>query len=145
MNKEAVQKETTTLELEPLLMHANMLNSGDSYDIAILANYPDTDETRMLLTPEACGLLTSSGLKVAMEEGAGVDISFSDDAYAEYGVKIVSREEALGASMVLSFSPLRTSDILLMKPGSSLLCTMASGLIDKDSIKALLDMDIPMG
>ncbi len=70
MNKEATQKETATLELEPLLMHANMLGGGDGIDIAMLANYPDTDETRMLLTPEACGLLTSSGLKVAMEEGA---------------------------------------------------------------------------
>ncbi len=145
MNKQATQKETTTLELEPLLMHANMLSGGDGIDISLLGNYPDTDETRMLLTPEACGLLTSSGLKVAMEEGAGVDISFSDDAYEEYGVKIVSREEALSASIVLSFSPLRTSDIMLMKPGSSLLCTMASGLIDKESIKALLDMDITMG
>lgn len=145
MNQEAIQSETTTLKLEPLLMHANMLNSGESIDIAMLANYADTDETRMLLTPEACGLLTSSGLKVAMEEGAGIDISFSDTAYEEYGVKIVSREEALGASMVISFTPLRTADIMLMKHGSSLLCTMASGLIDKDSIKALLEMDITMG
>ncbi len=145
MNKEAIQNETATLELEPLLMHANMLSSGDGIDIAMLANYEDTDETRMLLTPEACGLLTSSGLKIAMEEGAGIDISFSDDAYAEYGVKIVSREEALTAPIVISFSPLRASDIMLMKPGSSLLCTMASGLIDKDSIKTLLEMDITMG
>ena len=151
MNKDATQKETptleasTTLELEPLLMHANMLGDGDSIDIAILGNYPDSDETRMLLTPEACGLLTSSGLKVAMEEGAGVDISFSDDSYAEYGVKIMSREEALAANVVLSFSPLRAADILLMKPGSTLLCTMASGLIDKESIKTLLEMDITMG
>ena len=145
MKKEAIQKETPTLEIEPLLMQANLLSDGEGIDIAMLANYPDTDETRIFLTPEACGLLTSSGLKLAMEEGAGVDISFSDDAYAEYGVKIVSREEALSASLVLSFTPLRPADIRLMKPGSSLLCTMASGLIDKDSIKALLEMNINMG
>lgn len=145
MNQDAIQKETPTIEIEPLLMHANMISDGESIDIAMLANYADTDETRMLLTPEACGLLTSAGLKVAMEEGAGVDISFSDDAYAEYGVKILSREEALGASIVLSFTPLRADDIKKMKPGSALLCTMASGLIDKESIKALLDLDITMG
>ena len=74
MNKEATQKDTATLDLEPLLMHANMLSDGESIDIAMLGNYPDSDETRMLLTPEACGLLTSSGLKVAIEEGAGVDL-----------------------------------------------------------------------
>lgn len=151
MNEDILQKdtvtleETTTLEFEPLLIHAKMLSDGAGPDIAMLGNYPDSDETRMLLTPEACGILTSSGLKVAMEEGAGVDISFSDDAYAEYGVKIVSREEALAASTVISFGPLRASDIRLMKPGSTLLCTMASGLIDKESIKALLDFDITMG
>lgn len=145
MNKEATQRETPTLELEPLLMQANLLSDGEGIDIAMLGNYPDSEETRMLLTPEACGLLTSSGLKVVMENGAGIDISFSDDTYAEYGVRIVSREEALAASLVLSFSPLRASDIRMMKPGSSLLCTMASGLIDKDSIKALLEMDITMG
>ncbi|MDE6019002.1 MAG: hypothetical protein K2G85_09350 [Muribaculaceae bacterium] len=145
MNEEVAQKKITQIDIQPLLMHANMISNSEGTDIAILANYPDTDETRMLLTPEACGLLTSAGMKVAMEEGAGVDISFSDDAYAEYGVKIVSRQEALGASMVLSFLPLRPSDIKLMKPGSSLLCTMASGVIDKDTIKALLEMNITMG
>lgn len=145
MKKEAIQKETPTLEIEPLLMQANLLSDGEGIDIAMLANYPDTDETRIFLTPEACGLLTSSGLKLAMEEGAGVDISFSDDAYSEYGAKIVSRQEALSASLVLSFTPLRPADIRLMKPGSSLLCTMASGLIDKESIKALLEMNINMG
>lgn len=151
MKEDLIQKETTTvdetatMEFEPLLINAKLLNDGVGTDIAMLGNYPDSDETRMLLTPEACGLLTSSGLKVAMEEGAGIDISFSDDAYAEYGVKIVSREEALLASTVISFAPLRASDIRLMKPGSTILCTMASGLIDKESIKALLEMDITMG
>lgn len=145
MNQDVAQKENTTIELKPLLMHANMMGEGQSVDIALLANYADSDETRMLLTPEACGLLTSSGLKVAMEEGAGIDISFSDESYADYGVQITSREEALGASIVLSFAPLRAEDIRRMKPGAALLCTMATGLINKESIKALLEMGITMG
>lgn len=145
MNEEVVKEKITKIDIEPLLRHTQMFNEGEGSFISILANYPDTDETRMLLTPEACGLLTSGGMKVAMEEGAGVDIAFSDDAYAEYGVKIVTRQEALGASVVLSFQPLRPADIRLMKPGSTLLCTMASGLIDKESIKALLEMNITMG
>ena len=44
----------------------------------MVGNYADSDETRLLLTPEACGMLTSSGIQVSMEAGAGVDISFSD-------------------------------------------------------------------
>ena len=145
MNQKVAETETQILDIEPLLKHANMMEEGEAIDIAMLSNYDDTDETRVLLTPEACGLLTSCGFQLAMEEGAGVDISFSDDAYADYGVKIVSREVALGANTVLSFSPLRPADILLMKPGATLLCTMASGIIDKESIKALLDMGITMG
>ena len=145
MNPDIAQKETQTLDIEPLLMQADMITDGDRADIAMLANYGDTDETRVLLTPEACGLLTSSGLKVAMETGAGIDISFSDDAYAEYGVTVLSRAEALKASVVLSFTPLRAADIRMMNPCSTLLCTMASGLIDKESIKALLDLKITMG
>lgn len=139
------EKEKNTIDIEPLLMHETITLKPDRIDIAMLSNYGDTDETRMLLTPEACGLLTSAGLKVAVEHGAGIDISFSDEAYADYGAKIVDRNEALHADIVLSFTPLREQDILHMNPGGTLLCTMASGLINKDSIKALLDMHITMG
>ena len=41
------------MDLEPLLMHAKMLSDGENIDIAILGNYADSDETRMLMTPEA--------------------------------------------------------------------------------------------
>lgn len=139
------EKETNTIEIEPLLMPENLIPDADKMDIAMLANYGDTDETRVLLTPEACGLITSSGLKVAVETGAGIDISFSDDTYAEYGAKIVSRADALKADIVLSFTPLRAEDIRRMTPGATLLCIMASGLIDKDSINALLELGITMG
>lgn len=140
------EKDTkTTIGIEPLLMQQPMPAGSGSVDIAMLANYGDTDETRLLLTPEACGLLTSSGLKVAMEQAAGIDISFSDEAYSEYGVNIVDRQTALAASVVLSFTPLRADDIRRMTPGSTLLCIMASGLIDKESINALLEMNITMG
>ncbi|MBO5444063.1 MAG: hypothetical protein J5995_01770 [Muribaculaceae bacterium] len=145
MNEEYAHKDTETLEIEPLLMAADLDQGPDGIDIAMLSNYGDTDETRVLLTPEACGLLTSSGMKVAMEKGTGIDVSFTDEAYADYGVKIVEREEALKASVVLSFTPLRAADIRKMSRGASLLCTMASGLIDGDSIKALLEMEITMG
>lgn len=140
------EKDTkTTIDIEPMLMHQTLTSDSQGHDIAMLANYGDTDETRMLLTPEACGLLTSSGLRVAMESGSGIDISFPDEAYADYGVVIVDRATALKADVVLSFTPLRADDVRRMRPGTTLLCTMASGLIDKDSIKALLDMNITMG
>lgn len=145
MNQDFSQRETETLEIEPLLMPSDLISGSDTVDISMLANYRDTDETRVLLTPEACGLLTSSGLKVSVETGVGIDVSFPDEAYAEYGAKIVERDEALKASVVLSFTPLRADDIRKMNRGATLLCIMGSGLTDKDSIKSLLEMEITMG
>ena len=113
--------------------------------IGIVGNYADTDETRMLLTPEACGMLTSAGIKISMEEGAGVDISFSDETYAEYGVKIVSREEALKCNTVLSYTPLRQKDVEKMTSGATLLCMMERTLFDKQTIQALLSKKITCG
>lgn len=113
--------------------------------IGLVANYADTDETRFLLTPEACGLLTSAGYNIVLESGAAIDISFSDDNYAEYGVEIVDRDTALKANIVLSYAPLRAKDIKKMTPGAALLCMMGSTLFDKRIITALLEQKITLG
>ncbi len=113
--------------------------------IGLLANYPDTDETRFLLTPEACGLITSGGITMCVEEGAGIDISFPDGAYREYGASIVDRDEALKCPIVLSYAPLRIEDINKMTPGSALLCMMSALLFEPGVIKALLDRNITLG
>lgn len=113
-------------------------------DIGLAANYPDSEETRFLLTPEACGLLTSAGMSVCMEAGAGVDIDFSDEKYAEYGVKIVDREKALARDIVVSYSPLRHDDVVRMRDGATLLCMMDDSLFSKGVIQALLDKKITL-
>ena len=113
--------------------------------ISMLGNYAETDETRVLLTPEACGMLTSAGIDVVMESGAGIDISFPDEAYTEYDVRIVSREEALKRDIVLSYSPLKSDDIRKMKPGSTLLCMMQKPLFDREIVQTLLDCNITVG
>lgn len=114
-------------------------------NIGLLANYPDSSETRMLLTPEACGLLVAGGVAIAMESGAGSDISFTDAQYAEYGVTIVSRDEALKYPVVLSYSSLKAKDINKMIPGSAILCMMTNAIIDTEAINALLANRISMG
>lgn len=120
-------------------------NAPASNRIGILGNYPDTGETRFLLTPEACGLLTSSGLKLWLEAGAGVDISFPDESYTNYGVEIVSRKEALGCEIVLSYAPISAADVMRMAEGSVLLCMMDNTLFEKDVIQSLLDRKITLG
>lgn len=120
-------------------------NNNPRLQIGLLGNYADSDETRMLLTPEACGMLTSSGYQVHMEAGAGVDISFPDESYAEYGVKIVTRDEALKQPIVLSFRPLKARDIKKMTKGSALLCMMGHDLFETSTIKTLLSQHIDCG
>lgn len=133
------------MNLEPQAQTAEIEMTPQGVHIGLLGNYPDTEETRNLLTPEACGLLTSAGLRISMEAGAGVDISFSDEKYAEYGVKIVSRDEALKCGVVLSYQPLRVKDIKKMKSGSALLCMMGKELFDENAIKVLMDQSVACG
>ncbi len=140
------EKETTsTIELEPQLKKEEKNVNGKKLTIGLAGNYPDTEETRFLLTPEGCGLLTSSGIRIMMENGAATDISFPDSAYTEFGVDIVSREEALNADVVLSYLPLRADDVRKMKEGAALFTMMDESLFDKDVIKALLEKRITAG
>ena len=113
--------------------------------IGILANYAENEETRFLLTPEACGLLTSAGAAICMEAGAGIDIDFSDEKYAEYGVTIADRETVLQQSIVICYTPLKATDVRKMRTGATLLCVMDSTLFEADNIKALLEKRITLG
>lgn len=135
--------EDPGLQTQEMIEIAEKDNS--SIHIGIVANYSDSYETRMLLTPEACGMLTSGGIKVCMESGSGSDISFSDEKYAEYGVKIVTRDEALKSPVVLCYTPLKAKDIKKMQKGAVLLCMMDSILFEESTIKALLSHHITTG
>lgn len=138
-------EEKVTGTLEPELEACGAVENKGSMSIGLPANYADTEETRFLLTPEACGLLTSSGLRLVMEEGAGVDISFSDAQYADFGVEISNREAALGCDVVVSFAPVNSKDVCKMKSGATFLCMMGDELFNKSTVKALLDRKITVG
>lgn len=132
------------MELEPEAQLQEEILGRKTLHIGLLGNYPETEETRILLTPEACGLLTSAGMKICMEEGAGIDIDFSDEKYAEYGVKIVKRAKALEQDVVLSFAPLKPEDVKKMKDGATLLCMMADTLFNKGVIETKLEKKITL-
>ena len=137
-------EEKSTMQLEPDPQLEETLNAKSRLHIGLLGNYPDTEETRILLTPEACGLLTSASMSVCMEEGAGIDIDFSDEKYAEYGVKITDRKTALQQDVVLTFAPLKPEDVMQMKEGATLLCMMADSLFNKGVIEAKLEKKITL-
>lgn len=131
--------------LEPQLQPCDTEEKKGRRTIGLPANYADTEETRFILTPECCGLLTSAGWRIIMESGAGVDISFSDEAYAEFGVEVKTRREALEADVVVSFAPLNADDVRHMRPGSTELCMMGDELFQAATVKALLENNITLG
>jgi alanine dehydrogenase len=135
----------TTIDLEPQPEQAVSDKQEKPIRIGLVANYSNTDETRILLTPEGCGLLTSAGYNIIMEEGAATDISFPDKAYSEFGVEIVTRDEALKADVVLSYQPLHAKDIKKMRKGASVYSMMGDGMFDIHTIKAALEMRITLG
>lgn len=113
-------------------------------NIGVVANYAGSDETRILLTPEACGILVSAGHKVTIEAGLGIDVNFSDDDYRNYGANVESREKVLTLPVVLSFRPLNATDVAAMKPGSALLCMFDNTLFEKSVVDAFLKNKITL-
>ncbi len=144
-NISAADAEVSVAEPDVQLKEAQRAAGGRRLQLGIVGNDPKNEETRQLLTPEACGLLTSSGIDILMEAGAGIDLSFSDEKYAEFGVKVVTRTEALQASIVLSYLPLPVEDVKKMKPGSAVLCTMSAALFEDSLVKELLERKITLG
>lgn len=138
-------EHTADFELQTKLSPTEDEKREPILTVGLVGNYADTDETRFLLTPEGSGLLTSSGIKVLMEKGAATDISFPDASYREFGVNIVTRQEALKADVVLSYRPLHAHDIHKMKKGATLFTMMGQDIFELNVIKALLDKEIAYG
>lgn len=137
------KKRSTKLDTQPL--RSKLKSSRGEWKLGIAGNPPDGDETRLLLTPEACAILGAAGINIVMEAGAGKSISFSDLDYSDYGVEIASRSKVLQSDVVLSFLPLREIDVMQMNPGSVLLCTTDECLFEKELIDAMLERRIAAG
>ena len=131
----------TSVDTQP--QPAAVARKKQSFSLGIVNNYPDSEETRLFMTPEACGMLTGAGLTIRLEAGAGIDINYSDEDYAANGVEIKTRTEALACDVVLSVRPLNCADTLLLKKRSTLL-TLHDPELPRDVIQALLDRDVTM-
>lgn len=114
-----------------------------SFSLGILNNYADSDETRLFLTPEACGLLTTMGINIIMETEAGLDINYSDEAYASAGVNIATRSEALACDIVMSVRSLTAEDIMKMRKSATLI-TLLDISLKRPAVQALLDRQITL-
>ena len=79
-------------------------------------------ERRVALVPEAVGRLKQAGDEVLVETGAGTGAWFSDDAYADAGAIVLSREELLAqASVILYVSRPQDADVSALRPGQAVI------------------------
>lgn len=127
----------------PQTSTAKTADKRRTFSLGLLNNYPDSEETRLFLTPEACGLLTTMGIDIRMENGAGIDINYSDEAYAEKGVKIQTRTEVLGSDVLISVRPLNAEDTMLMKQDATLF-TLYDATLPRDVLQALIERRVSM-
>lgn len=102
-----------------------------------------TQEKRVVLTPEAVGLLSNNDIQVIVETGAGLSAKFKDQDYSDAGAKIAySRKEVLSADVVLKVDPLTVEEIGEMSPGSCLISALQLEKQDAEFIKALNEKKI---
>lgn len=97
-----------------------------------------TQERRVVLTPEAIGILTNNGLTIKVETGAGLAAKFSDQDFSDAGAQIVySAKEALETNLVLKVNPPTLEEIEYMTSGSCLISALQLERQDAEFIKKL--------
>ncbi|RIQ20355.1 NAD(P) transhydrogenase subunit alpha [Jiangella rhizosphaerae] len=74
-------------------------------------------ERRVALVPDLVGRLTSAGLEVAVESGAGLGALHPDEAYEAAGATIVRGDVLTAADVVLSVQPLPPGRLATLRSG----------------------------
>ncbi|MCE2707893.1 MAG: alanine dehydrogenase [Bacteroidota bacterium] len=100
-------------------------------------------EKRVVLTPEAVGLLSNNGIEVIVESKAGEQAKFSDQEYADAGAKIsYSRKEVFGVDVVLKVNAPNFEEIADMNSGACLISALQLEKQTPAFIQALNDKKI---
>ena len=91
-------------------------------------------ERRVASVPEAVTKLIAAGFEVLLESSAGERAGFDDAAYVAAGASIGTREDALGADVVLTVRPPPLDAVAAMREGAVVLGVMQPdrnpGLVD---------------
>lgn len=99
-------------------------------------------EKRVALTPEDVGRLTTAGVNVFVEYGAGLGVDFEDEEYLENGAVMQNADEIYkDKDMIVKFKGPSLASISEMKKGCTLFC-MAHFHSFPDRAKMLEDSQI---
>jgi alanine dehydrogenase len=137
----AVQTEFTEIATKPAAITKESLARVKKSKNAILVGIPKENamhEKRVVLTPEAAGLLINNGQRVIVESEAGLAAKFTDQQYLDAGAQVVySTKEAFDVEVVLKVEPPTTEEITYMRQGSCLLSALQLGDQHADFIHGL--------
>src|SRR6187455_3070079 len=85
-------------------------------------------ERLVAATPKTVGQLVGLGYDVVVEAGAGTAASFSDEAYAAAGARVVDAEQAWSSDVVHKVNAPSDEEISRLRPGTVLVSLMAPAL-----------------
>ena len=95
-------------------------------------------EKRIVVTPEAVGILVNNGVDVLVETNAGEQAKFSDQEYSDAGAKIAySRKEVFSADVVVKVDATTLEEIADMSAGACLISALQLEKQSADYIQAL--------
>jgi alanine dehydrogenase len=119
------------------------VNKSDHHLTLGLPKEISNQEKRVVITPEAVGLLTINGIQVIMESGAGLNAKFTDQDYSDAGAKVsYSRKEVFASEVVLKVDPPTIEEINFMSQGSCLISSLQAGRQSKEFFNALNEKKI---
>ncbi len=98
-------------------------------------------ERRVALVPDLVGRLTSAGLEVAVETGAGRGALHSDEAYEAAGATIASGDVLAGADVVLSVQPLPPDRLAALR-GGAVTVSLLPATQELDVVRAARDAGV---
>lgn len=99
-------------------------------------------ENRVAMTPDIVSRLVKSNYEVLIEQGAGVNAFYPDDAYTQAGAKVVDRNEAISqASIIAMIDKPSAATIQQLKAGQAIIGLLAP-LTDQDTVKALAEKKV---
>ena len=97
-----------------------------------------SQEKRVVLTPEAVGILVNNGIDVLVETNAGAQAKFSDQEYSDAGAKIAySKKEVFSADVVVKIDAPTLEEIAAMNGGACLISALQLEKQSTDYIQAL--------
>ncbi len=128
---------TEAIGVLPQEMPAKIKKSRNSLLIG-LPKETASQEKRVLLTPEAVGLLVNNGLNLVIESEAGMQSKYTDQEYSDAGAKVVhTSKEAFDAEIVLKVDPPKEEEIQYMQMGSCLISALQLEKQNAEYIHAL--------